>query len=114
MATDTEGYVLAINALAIRDTNAHESSVFQLLTGKKTFAGYSTLNQDATMQVYGGFDEDGSVWWPVGSGVTVPTSGDYAYAVLTGDENWPWYKVSLTCGSGPASGTASVYVYAED
>ena len=93
-----------IDALAIVDTNPHASAVWTVEPGTKyLLAYYSTLNQDATVRACGGFDFDGSMWWPLGAASTSVTNAlDYNYDVIT--EYWPYMKVIVTAGVQPGSG----------
>ena len=97
-----------IDALVCTDTNPHASSVFNVEPGTKfMLAYYNGWNQAATVRAYGGFDFDGAMWWPLGSGTTAVASTAYNYDVIT--EHWPYMKVIVTAGVSPASGTFTAY-----
>lgn len=97
-----------MDALAIRDDNAHLSGV-QLIGGG--YAGVrffvsNTANKNVSVQAYGSNLADGSVRVTTADAVTV-LAGDTA---VIDAELWPYVLVSVTAAEAPGSGAVAVEV----
>ena len=98
-----------INALAIRDTNDHNSdTVFNGDLFIKTLVIENGLNQAVTLQCEGSAHSDFSNYFLIGSEWAVPANTNI-YA--TCDSYIPYWRVVATCASAPTSGSLTVIIF---
>lgn len=96
-----------VDALAIRDTNAANSTALTdlALVGSLMFFAVNTLNQAVSLQYQGSFD--GTTYANIGSATSVSaTSGTSAQTL---SDPWPYVRVVATCSVAPASGSLTVH-----
>ena len=97
-----------INALAVRDTSDHLSTVSDNRGAiPKTIVVYNSLNQNVLVQLQGDRDSGFDVAMPVGSEFTV-TTGTHDYATIS--DYLPYLRVRVKCSVSPSSGTVSVFI----
>jgi hypothetical protein len=100
-----------VDALEIRDLNAHLSSVTDCKQAASVKIVYrSNLNQVVNIQIQGSMTENFAQSWNIGSAVAVPAGNvteqlNYEPA----DEVFPYMRVSSKCGVAPGSGSLDVY-----
>lgn len=95
------------DALAIRDTDAHNSSsIDNPLHGTMLLVAQNGLNQSVSLQYEGSVD-DGTTWHSLGSAQTVTASTGKNVQTLT--DIWPKLRVVSTCSVAPASGSLTVF-----
>jgi hypothetical protein len=98
-----------IDALAIRDTVAHNSSV--VFNGDfiiKTLVVENGLNQTVTFQCQGSANSDFSNPFNIGSTFDVAaTTNTY----MTCETYIPYWRITATCSVAPASGTLNVIIF---
>src|SRR5688500_9157807 len=93
------------DALAIRDTDPHNSSsIDNAVLGEVLFVAENTLNQSVSLQYQGSFD--GTTWHNLGAAVTVAATTGKDVQTLT--DLWPTTRCVATCSVAPASGTLTV------
>jgi len=98
-----------IDALAIRDTSAHNGDV--VFNGDfviKTLIIENSLNQTVTLQCQGSANGDFSNSFNVGSSFDVAASTN---TYMTCDTYLPYWRMVATCSVAPASGTLSVIIF---
>lgn len=106
MAVNT---VKAIDALAIRDTNAHTcDTVFNGAFVIKTLVVENGLNQAATFQCQGSANADFSNPFNIGSSFEIAAMTN---AYMTCETYIPYWRITATCGTAPTSGTLTVFVF---
>lgn len=94
------------NALAIRDTDVHTSSVSTNIGYRvKTLIITNTLDQTVTKQCQG--SRDGSTWFNIGDPFTV-TSGATIYQ--TCETYFPYIRGQASCAVAPTTGSLSMWV----
>lgn len=118
------GYIaqpVIANAIAIRDTSAHDPSTdatllladLRALPGSRVLYVNNTLNQSVTITLEA--STDGTTLKTIGSGVTV-TAGTTRYidaSDITQLSNpYPYIAIQAQCGSSPASGSLTVQLLA--
>lgn len=96
------------NALAIRDTNNHNSAVFDLRHfTPKTLIVENGLNQQVDLQLEGGREVTLAAKFNVGSVINVAaTTNDYA----TLSDAIPFVRLVASCATAPTTGTLTVYM----
>ena len=96
------------NALAIRDTNGHNSSSSEDRGFiPKTVIVHNGLNQSVTCQVEGDIVEGFSNPLTVGDSFVVSATSD-DYETLT--DYFPFMRVLATCSVSPTTGTLTAYI----
>lgn len=98
------------DALAIRDTEDHESDAITVgRIGDLLFAAENGLNQTVSIQYQGSFDNE--AWHDLQAAVSVTTTEK---AADTLGARWPYVRAVATCAVAPASGTLTLhYAYNE-
>ncbi len=97
-----------IDALAIRDTSDHNSSVDESKGFiPKSIVVHSNLNQIVTVQLQGDVDESFSNPMNVGSSFNIAANTD-DYATLT--DYLPFFRVVASCSTAPTSGDLTVFI----
>lgn len=96
------------NALAIRDTSDHYSSVSANIGfTPKTILIENDLNQSVTLQCEGSRYSDFSRFVEIGNGfVVTATTDDYQ----TATDYFPFIRIKATCSTAPTSGDLTVYI----
>lgn len=97
----------AFNALAIRDTSAHNGAVIPLFDFQlKTIIVENGLDQQVTLQVQASAHADFSSYFNVGSSFNIASStNDYQ----TADSFFPYMRVVAQCASSPSSGSLTIH-----
>lgn len=106
-----------IDALAIRDTTAHNSDPVNDIgvLGSGLCAAENGLNQDVSVQYQGSFDQ--TTWHNIGSASTVIAKSGSVLGVAadTFSDPWPYFRAVATCSVAPASGSLTIwYSWVED
>jgi hypothetical protein len=105
MATVDESQVYT--ALAIRDTNTHNSATAD--TGEftaETILVYNGLDQSVTLQLQG--SRDGSTWLNIGNTFNVSSTTN-SYETVT--DYFPCYRLTAVCSGGsPTSGVLDAWI----
>lgn len=99
----------SINALAIRDTDAHNGDV--IFNGDfviKTLIVENSLNQAVTFQCQGSANADFSNSFNIGSSWEVAASTNI---YQTCDTYVPYWRIIATCSVAPSSGTLTVTIF---
>jgi hypothetical protein len=97
-----------INALAIRNTSNHTSTVAEEKGYiPKTIIVHNGLNQTVSVQLQGSIDDTFNNPLTVGNAFNVSASED-DYATLT--DYLPYLRVVASCSIAPTTGTLTVYL----
>ena len=98
-----------IDALAIRDTSAHDGdTVYNGDFQVKTIIVENSLNQQVSLQCQASANEDFSNYFNVGSAFDVTaTTNSYQ----TCDSYFPYWRGVATCASAPTTGALTVFIY---
>jgi hypothetical protein len=102
-----------VEALAVRDTNAHKSTSVNIegLMEKSLYIA-NGLDQNASIQIQGCYTDSAvdADWVNIGTAQTVNTT---VKAIIGVNEvaqlknYFPWIRITVTCASGPTTGTIS-------
>jgi len=97
-----------LDALAIRDTSDHNSSVSENRGFvPKTIVIHNSLDEQVSVQLQGDIVEGFSNPMDVGSPFNVATTTN-DYATLT--DYLPFFRVVCSCGSAPTTGSVTIYL----
>jgi hypothetical protein len=99
----------SIDALAIRDTDAHNGDV--VFNGDfviKTLIIENSLNQTVTFQCQGSANSDFSNSFNIGTSWDVAASTN---TYMTCETYIPFWRIVATCSVSPASGTLTVVTF---
>ena len=97
-----------IDALAIRDTSAHNSTADESKGYiPKTMIIINHLDESVSCQLQGSVDDTFTDPLTVGDAFVVPASTD-DYETLT--DYMPWLRIVATCSTAPTTGTLSAYI----
>lgn len=114
--------IVAVNALEIRDTNAHTpatagettKNLFVDVHDCEMFTVYVDNQLDQAVAVKAYHNRVKSTTKAIASGVdalTVATVSQDARTFTPNNAGWlPWLYLQLECGSAPSSGSVTVYV----
>lgn len=111
MANLHSGFVVPINALALRDTNeAFGTTVVPHGAKNLAVTCVNGLNQNVSLKVYGAFDPAGTTYgnylWTTAA--TVTSGGGVNWINVPLPNAFPYIRVSVTAGSSPTTGTVTV------
>lgn len=102
----------ALDALVIRDTNAHDGVV--IFNGEfiiKTLIVENSLDQAVTFQCMGSAHPDFSNSFNIGSSFEVAATTNI---YMTCDTYIPYWRITATCSVAPTDGSVTVTVFEVD
>jgi len=107
-----------VNALEIRDTNAHDidtdteiMSANMSLYSHCTIKVINTLDKDISVQVMGNFDDSTTNAETVGSAFTVASGDSESRSINVDNAGWqPYLYLKITASGVPTSGNVTAYI----